>query len=834
MKKFTKLMLTLAMLIVGVGGATSVMAETIITKTPVLLTGGKFAECFVPGTYVIQMQGWQNFIAYEDDEGVAFDENSFMQFDMAEACNNGSVRVTFTFSDESTQEEWWCLGIGESASDTSTPYGHAFDNSKYWIKKGLGDKFEAKKSLKIKKVTVNNFCPKENDQEIVVTYKVNGGTICGKPMTIKNNGDKAFGAYGGVFTATAAQSNIFKMENFEVGDYQKVVIKFGEAVPSDWAYNYQSGVLPPSIPVGATELEIPLDGNNLPELTIFNWNENPDPINISEVYLYKEETIVVVDDPEPDAPEGSTLIKVIDYSTQTSYPYYQMGKPEGSSYDVESGALLISNTKTQTNNHDLQPFIIDNVTLKEGYDYVVRIKMKATSDGSATIPMGTWQASMSQTLNFAQSYGYTYYDLSFTKSTVANANEVHVLFQCGKFIGTVNIGKVEVFEIAPDDPLLTYKQDLQAAIANANGRTLGKTEASASTLSNAITAGQTALNATDATAESLTNAKNAIDDAIKGLKYAAGYAKVTKDMFMTWDKDDADAKATGKSPAGADNIGVENAGVPYGYGTGNIYWNHYTDLTPYEKLYAIGTKGKRARYVFNRPQDPSNPTGEGTSGFVQKYIDIDENGVAELTLSEVGDFAHLNSFKRPDEGTTFTEFFVYAANTTAKVGEAGYATFSSIMNVDLSDVTGYAAQYDGSKVNLTQITEYPAGAAIIIEAAEGSYSLTNIESADAIANNDLKVSDGSIAGDGTIYVLAKKSDVVGFYKLKDGEKVPAGKAYLKIAATSREFIAIDGGATAIKSVETEKANGAVYNLAGQQVKNAQKGVFIMNGKKVIK
>lgn len=387
-----------------------------------------------------------------------------------------------------------------------------------------------------------------------------------------------------------------------------------------------------------------------------------------------------------------------------------------------------------------------------------------------------------------------------------------------------------------DVPLKAEKIALQNAIANANGRTLGKTEASASTLSNAITAGQTALNATDATAESLTNAKTAIDDAIKGLKYAAGYAKVTKNMFMTWDGDGADANATGVSSAGVDNIGVVNAGVPYGFGTGNIYWNHYADLTPYEKLYAIGTKGKQARYVFNRPQDPSNPTGEGTSGFFQKYIDIDENGVAEFTLSEAGEFAHLNSFKRPQDGTTFTEFFVYAKKTNVKVGNAGYATFSSIMNVDLSGVTGYAAQYDGSKVNLTPITEYPAGAAIIIEAAEGSYSLTNIESADAIANNDLKVSDGSIAGDGTIYVLAKKSDVVGFYKLKDGEKVPAGKAYLKIenSGSSREFIAIDGGATAIKSVETEKANGAVYNLAGQQVKNAQKGVFIMNGKKVIK
>ena len=383
-----------------------------------------------------------------------------------------------------------------------------------------------------------------------------------------------------------------------------------------------------------------------------------------------------------------------------------------------------------------------------------------------------------------------------------------------------------------DDPCKAERTALEKAIALGQAQHEdSKTATSFATLTQAIQDGQDVLESTDKT--TLTNAAKAITDAISGLKYAAGYAKVTKNMFMTWDGDGADANATGVSPAGADNIGVENAGVPYGYGNGQVRWNHYTDLTPYEKLYAIGTKGKQTRYLFNRVQKPGDPNAEG-GDFVEKKITLDNNGVAELTLSEVGDFAHLNTFKRPDDGTTFTEFFVYAEKTNVKVGNAGYATFSSIMNVDLSGVTGYAAKYNGTKVELTNTTAYPAGAAIIIEAAEGNYSLTNIESANAV-DSDLKISDGSVAGDGTIYVLAKKSDVVGFYKLKDGEKVPAGKAYLKVAnAGSREYIAIDGGATAIKSVETEKANGAIYNLAGQQVKNAQKGIFIMNGKKVIK
>ena len=141
------------------------------------------------------MQGWQQFIAYEDATGVAFDENSYLQFNLAESVSNGNVRVTFTFSDESTRQEWWCLGIGESKDDTSKPFGHVFDNSKYWLKKGLSSVWEDKSGLKITKVTIDNF-----GTEDLFTYKINGGTFCGQSLTLKKGSANAFGAYGGVFS----------------------------------------------------------------------------------------------------------------------------------------------------------------------------------------------------------------------------------------------------------------------------------------------------------------------------------------------------------------------------------------------------------------------------------------------------------------------------------------------------------------------------------------------------------------------------------------------------------------------------------------------------------
>lgn len=299
MRKITKLMLTLALLFAGVGGANSVKAETIVTKTPVILTGGKFAECFTPGTYIIQMQGWRSFIAYKNEEGIAFDENSTMVFDLEETVTNGSVRITFTFSDESTLQCWWCLGIGTSADDTNIAWYHNFDNSTYWLKKGLGDSFESKKDLKITKVTVDNFNYSVDDVAQLVTYKVRGGTFCGQPMNIQQNDGvdwgkaQTFGAYGGVFTATAAFTNIFKLENFEVGDYQKMVINFAEAVPSTggWNLNNNNGLTGLA---GKTQFEFALDGTVISDFTIFNWDANPEPINISEVYLYKEEAAEVL------------------------------------------------------------------------------------------------------------------------------------------------------------------------------------------------------------------------------------------------------------------------------------------------------------------------------------------------------------------------------------------------------------------------------------------------------------------------------------------------------------------------------------------------------------
>ena len=63
----------------------------------------------------------------------------------------------------------------------------------------------------------------------------------------------------------------------------------------------------------------------------------------------------------------------------------------------------------------------------------------------------------------------------------------------------------------------------------------------------------------------------------------------------------------------------------------------------------------------------------------------------------------------------------------------------------------------------------------------------------------------------------------------------AGKIYLQGKASygAREFLGF-GDVTAINKVEMKKVeDGVFYNLAGQQVAQPTKGLYIVNGKKVV-
>ena len=83
---------------------------------------------------------------------------------------------------------------------------------------------------------------------------------------------------------------------------------------------------------------------------------------------------------------------------------------------------------------------------------------------------------------------------------------------------------------------------------------------------------------------------------------------------------------------------------------------------------------------------------------------------------------------------------------------------------------------------------------------------------------------------------------IGFYKVKnDVANIPGNKAFLVLTSTEAQAKGFvlefeDGGTTGIETIEDTKQNtedGVYYDLQGHRVENPTRGVYIVNGKKVV-
>jgi len=178
---------------------------------------------------------------------------------------------------------------------------------------------------------------------------------------------------------------------------------------------------------------------------------------------------------------------------------------------------------------------------------------------------------------------------------------------------------------------------------------------------------------------------------------------------------------------------------------------------------------------------------------------------------------------------------------TTDAGWTTYVTKNAIeipSNIEAYVVDAFKTEGDvKTGVTLSAVEKVPAGTPIIVKAAKGNYDCNIVASAEEPAFKFLKASDGSVVGDGTIYALANINEVVGFYPVKAGIAVPAGKAYIvveKEEAPVKGYLALGDEADAINNIAVEAANGAIYNIAGQKMESIKNGgLYIVNGKKVI-
>ena len=231
------------------------------------------------------------------------------------------------------------------------------------------------------------------------------------------------------------------------------------------------------------------------------------------------------------------------------------------------------------------------------------------------------------------------------------------------------------------------------------------------------------------------------------------------------------------------------------------------------------------------------------SGAIREAWNIDDNDVIGYEVIVYGNITGYFTNKTGVKNTSE----ISAVSVPVTVSAAGYTTITTkyAVNFEGTDVTAYkATAVNPSSIHLEEVDEAPAGTPLIIEASEGMHTgIAIISSAADIADNLLLSSDGTVAGDGsTIYALGVGKvepyyGVVGFYVVNDGQTVPAGKAYLTIAAEVKEFLTFDFGElpTGLNDVRSkmEDVSGDIFNLAGQKMNRLQKGINIVNGRKVL-
>lgn len=220
------------------------------------------------------------------------------------------------------------------------------------------------------------------------------------------------------------------------------------------------------------------------------------------------------------------------------------------------------------------------------------------------------------------------------------------------------------------------------------------------------------------------------------------------------------------------------------------------------------------------------------------------------TFNEAGDFELTFSVNK------YSHSLVLEAKKWVSAGASGYATFSSKHSLDFTGlaIKAYRAELNEGKVVLKQVKKIPNNTGVMLSGTGNvSVLVSDVGTGDfgGGVTNLFKATDGKsdIAGSDTDpynYVFST-SPKLGFYRLAtalDKEKVKVGGAYLhsdtELAAevgSSRVGWIIDGeettGINTVEQTQPTVENKVVYNLNGQRVMNPAKGLYIVNGKKVI-
>jgi sialidase-1 len=265
-------------------------------------------------------------------------------------------------------------------------------------------------------------------------------------------------------------------------------------------------------------------------------------------------------------------------------------------------------------------------------------------------------------------------------------------------------------------------------------------------------------------------------------------------------------------------------------------WQELTQVSFIGSAYSTMTllpDGKTVGFLYE--EDPDN----GTFAYCIVYKPID---LTKLLTAEAQKEAFVvnSTIGQYEIGTFYAnDAMVVPEGVTAYV-----ATAEPEMNGE--DAQGNAT----GTITMTKVEDriIPAHTGAVIRGAQGTYSFKLADTAgETVVTKNLmpgyagiyEHKDVVLAEGYTTYVLTVKDGAAGFYKKDRDFKVYNNKAYLQVPASlSAQALRIRIEDDYTTEIVMPVANGqqptAIYDLTGRRVQKVQKGLYIVNGKKVWK
>ena len=247
-------------------------------------------------------------------------------------------------------------------------------------------------------------------------------------------------------------------------------------------------------------------------------------------------------------------------------------------------------------------------------------------------------------------------------------------------------------------------------------------------------------------------------------------------------------------------------------------------------------------YVPNSQSDAAKAFNAGLYNN-ELYFVVGEGGTLRVgvkkTAEATNDWAVFDNFQLTYYGTTIP----------VTLGDLGWATLYTpyALDFDGTGLTAYTASLSEGIVTLTEETDVPANTGVVLSGDAGSYNIPTIASSETdkgeLTGNATEATAFDAVAGHTYYVLAPSEDAnykVQFRPVTSGS-IAAGKAFLDIASGGSSsvkafnvvFNDLATGINELTNGQQPMANGPIFNLAGQRMSKLQRGVNIVNGKKVL-